>query len=661
MNRLKFIVVVIGLLCFVNQAFTQQVQAGGNYSYHDAFGPIFYTKNGNEYRSAGGQPGPKYWQNRADYKLAVRLNEQSNEISGTVILTYTNNSPDKLPFIWMQLDQNLFKQDSRGLAIIPPGGSRSGARGQKFDGGYTIKSVKILSVEKGKTIEKDVEHFIEDTRMQVYLPNELSSGGGQLRLKIEYSFISPDYGSDRMGVLDTKNGKIFSVAQWYPRMCVYDDVSGWNTIPYLGPSEFYLEYGDYDISITVPANHIVVASGELVNPQEVYTPEQQQRWKAAAQSDKTVMIRSAAEVSNPDSRPKGKQELTWNFKLKNSRDAAWASSAAFIIDAARMNLPSGKKSMAISAYPVESDGKDAWGRSTEYTKASNEFNSKKWLEYPYPAATNVASNAGGMEYPGIMFCSSKAKSGDLWGVTDHEFGHTWFPMIVGSNERLYAWMDEGFTTFINTLTAVDFNNGEYRPGKTDMHALGKVLTNPGFEPVMSSPDNMKENSIGLLAYYKPAMALGILREQILGPERFDRAFKTYIDRWAYKHPTPDDFFRTIENVAGENLSWFWRAWFLNNWKLDQGVVDLKYVNNDFKLGALITIENLEKMAMPVILEIKTKSGKVNRLKLPVEVWERNARFTFNYPSTEEIVSIVSDPDKVFPDSNPANNAWPATN
>ncbi|HEY1062285.1 MAG TPA: M1 family metallopeptidase [Daejeonella sp.] len=661
MNRFRFLTFVIALLCFVNQAYTQQSQVGGNYNYHDTFGPMFYTKNGDEYRSAGGQPGPKYWQNRADYKLAVRLNEQSNEISGTVIVTYTNNSPDKLPFIWMQLDQNLFKENSRGHAIIPPGGSRSGARGQKFDGGYKIKSVKILSVEKGKTIEKNAEHFIEDTRMQVYLPNELSSGGGQLRLKIEYSFTSPDYGSDRMGILNTKNGKIFSVAQWYPRMCVYDDVSGWNTIPYIGPSEFYLEYGDYDISITVPASHIVVGSGELVNPQEVYTTEQQQRWKAAAQSDKTVIIRSAAEVTNPDSRPKGKQELTWNFKLKNARDAAWASSAAFIIDAARMNLPSGKKSMAISAYPVESDGNDAWARSTEYTKASNEFNSKKWLEFPYPAATNVASIAGGMEYPGIVFCSAKSKSGELWGVTDHEFGHTWFPMIVGSNERLYAWMDEGFNTFINTLASADFNSGEYRQGKADMHALGKVLTNPGFEPVMSSPDNMKENSIGLLAYYKPAIALSILREQILGPERFDRAFKTYIDRWAYKHPTPDDFFRTMENVSGENLNWFWRAWILNNWKLDQGVVDLKYVNNDFKQGALITIENLDKMAMPVILDIKTKSGKVNRLKLPVEVWERNARFTFNYPSTEEIVSIVSDPDKVFPDSNPANNIWPATN
>jgi hypothetical protein len=661
MNKLKLLSLFLTVISLVSpvwaQTVTQSEVSVNNYNYNDAFGPLFYTKNGNDYRSAGGQPGPKYWQNRADYKLSVRLNDQTNEISGTEVITYTNNSPDKLGFIWMQLDQNLFKSDSRGTAIIPPTGSRNGARGQQFDGGYTIKSVKLISVEKGKSIESSAEFLINDTRMQIYLPSALSAGGGQLKLKIEYSFVSPDYGSDRMGILNTKNGKIFSVAQWYPRMCVYDDVLGWNTLPYTGPSEFYLEYGDYDISITVPSNHIVVSSGELTNPQDVYTVEQQNRWKAAAQSDKTVIIRSASELGDPKSRPSGKQELTWNFKLKNARDAAWASSAAFIIDAARMNLPSGKKSMAISAYPEESNGADAWGRSTEYTKASNEFNSKKWLEFPYPAATNVASVAGGMEYPGIVFCGAGAKSAGLWGVTDHEFGHTWFPMIVGSNERLFAWMDEGFNTFINSLASKDFNGGEYKPRPADMHNLGKIITSDAFEPVMSSPDNMKERNIGILAYYKPAIGLTLLREQVLGPDRFDRAFKTYIERWAYKHPTPDDFFRSIENVAGENLNWFWRGWYINNWKLDQAVRDVKYVKNDPAQGALITIENLEKMPMPVILEIKTKSGKVSRLKLPVEVWQRNKQWTFVYPSVEEIVSVVSDPDKVLPDSNSANNIW----
>ncbi len=665
MGGIKIFTVAWFLLFNFSDVFSQQTGAAvpaqpvSNYNYHDTFGPGFYTKNGNEIRSASGQPGPQYWQNRADYKLSVRLNEQENEISGTEILTYTNNSPDKLSFIWMQLDQNLFKDDSRGHAVMPSTGTRGSARGQEFDGGYKILSVKILESRNGKITETDPEYYIEDTRMQVYLPSQLAPKGGKLQLKIEYSFVSPQYGGDRMGILNTKNGKVFTIAQFYPRMCVYDDIKGWNTLPYLGPSEFYLEYGDFDIDITVPSSHIVVSSGELLNVKEVYTATQLERWKAAAKSDETVMIRAADEVTDPASRPSGKQELTWKFSLKNARDFAWASSAAFILDAAKMNLPSGRQAMAISAYPVESAGREGWGRSTEYSKASNEFNSKKWMEYPYATATNVASIAGGMEYPGIVFCSAASKADRLWNVTDHEFGHTWFPMIVGSNEREHAWMDEGFNMFLNSLATQDFNHGEYAPQPTDWHQYGKLLTNPALESVVTSADNMKESSIGYLAYYKPAAGLTLLREQILGVERFDRAFKTYMERWAYKHPVPDDFFRTMENVSGESLSWFWRGWFLNNWQLDQAVFDVSYVKNDPQKGALITIDNLEKMAMPSILRIETKSRKVEIVKLPAEVWSRNQRFTFLYPSKEEIRSVVIDPEKVLPDSNSANNIWVA--
>jgi len=458
--------------------------------------------------------------------------------------------------------------------------------------------------------------------------------------------------------LSTKNGKIFQIAQWYPRMCVYDDILGWNTNPYTGPGEFYLEYGDFDLSITAPANQIVVASGELQNPTEVYTPEQLKRWDEASQSEKTVIIRSAKEVTDPASRPSGKSTLTWHYKIKNARDASWGSSAAFILDAAKMDLPSGRKSMAISAYPVESDGNDAYGRSTEYVKKSIEFNSSKWFEFPYPNATVVAGVVGGMEYPGIVFCGYKSKGKGLWGVNDHEFGHTWFPMIVGSNERLYGWMDEGFNTFINTLSTADFNSGEYKPkNPMDMHRVGAAITDSTLEPVLTEPANLKEKNTGLLLYYKPSVALTLLREQILGPDRFDRAFQTYINRWAYKHPTPDDFFRTMENVSGESLQWFWRAWFINNWRLDVAVSDVKYVDNDPTKGALITIDNLDKMAMPVTLEVKTKSGKTERIHLPVEIWERFKSWTFKYPSTEEIQSVTYDPDNVFPDYNPANNVW----
>ena len=626
------------------------------YDYHAAFEPFFYTKDGSNTRSASGQPGAEYWQNRADYQLSVKLNELNNEISGTDIITYTNNSPDKMTFVWMNLEQNLFKKDSRGNAIIPVNGSRNGAQGQDFDGGFKIKSVKIVSTIKGKSTETPTKFIITDTRMQVSLPQELKSKGGIVKIKIEYSFISPNEGSDRMGVLETKNGKIFTIAQWYPRMCVYDDIRGWNTNPYLGASEFYLEYGDFDISLTIPANQMVVCSGKLLNPSEVFTAEQNKRYIKASESDKTIIIRSAADVeaiANLDS----KTYKTWHYKIFNSRDASWASSAAFILDAARINLPSGKKSIAISAYPIESDGNEAWSRSTEYTKASIENYSKRWFEYPYPAAINVAGNEGGMEYPGIVFCSWESKGEDLWGVTDHEFGHIWFPMIVGSNERLFGWMDEGFNTFINSLSSADFNNGEYKEKSIDLHQAAERYTNSKLEPIMSSPDNMKERNIGTLCYSKPSSGLIILREQILGPERFDLAFRTYAERWAFKHPAPDDFFRTIENVSGEDLGWFWRAWFINNWRLDQGINSIKYVENDPKLGAYITIENFDKMVMPVVLEIKTKSGKVSRMKLPVEIWQKNIEWTFKQDSTEEIDSIVIDPDHVFPDTNESNNSW----
>lgn len=629
-----------------------------NYDYHETFGPMFYGKNGSEYRAADGEPGPKYWQNRADYQLAATLNDQTNEITGSEILTYTNNSPQKLSYLWMNLEQNLFRSDSRGSGIVPwvdsKQVSRNWGRGQEFDAGFKIKSIKVLGL---KGAETDVKFLVSDTRMQVYLPKEVAAAGGQIKLKIEYSFISPNYGSDRMGIQDTKNGKIFQMAQWYPRMCVYDDVYGWNTIPYSGPGEFYLEYGDFDLSITAPANHIVVASGELLNPQDVYTPAQLKRWTEAANSEKTVVIRSASEVTDPASRPAGKKMLTWHFKIKNARDASWGSSAAFIIDAAKMDLPSGKKSIAISAYPVESDGVDAWARSTEYVKKSIEYNSKQWFEFPYPAATAVAGIVGGMEYPGIVFCGYTAKKGGLWGVNDHEFGHTWFPMIVGSNERMYGWMDEGFNTFINTLSTEDFNHGEYYRKGGNMHRAGAAFTAPGLETMLSQPANIKERNTGTLLYSKPGAGLTMLREVILGHERFDFAFRTYIEKWAFKHPTPDDFFRTIENAGGENLQWFWRGWFINNWRLDVAVRSVDYVDNDPSKGAFITIDNLEKMAMPVILEIKTVSGKTDRVKLPVEIWERNKSWRFKYPSTEAIQSVTYDPDKVLPDYNEANNVW----
>ena len=623
------------------------------YDPHALFSPLFYTYNGNSYRAATGEPGPDYWQNRVDYRIDAKMDEEAKQVSATVTISYTNNSPQQLPFLWLQLDQNLFSKDSRGQAKMPATGrSRYGDASSEFDGGYKIKSVQLIN----GTVSSKADYLVNDTRMQVRLSKALAAKGGKLQLKIEYSYTVPEYGADRTGILATKNGNIFAIAQWFPRMCVFDDVRGWNTDPYLGASEFYCEYGNFDVSITAPSAMIVAASGELQNPQEVLTPQQLQRYNQAKQSDKTVMIRDSADVTNPASRP-SRSTVTWKYKLTNARDFAWAASRSFIWDAARMNLPDGKKGLAMSVYPVESNGQNAWSRSTEYTKASIENYSKRWFPYPYYSAVNVAANIGGMEYPGIVFCGYRSRTAGLWGVTDHEFGHTWFPMIVGSNERRYGWMDEGFNTFINGIAAEDFNNGEYyrKPGSAHKSRLfGK-----GMESVLNTPDGMLERNIGSLLYAKPGFALTLLRNEILGQDRFDYAFKKYIRDWAYKHPTPWDFFRSIENGAGEDLAWFWKSVFIETYQLDQAVTKVEYRNNDPKNGALVTIENLQQMAMPVTVEYTTSAGKTARLKLPVEIWQSTGTWKFALPTTEAVTMVVLDPDKILPDMDPENNTWKA--
>ncbi|RZF61871.1 M1 family metallopeptidase [Sphingobacterium corticibacterium] len=629
-----------------------QVSAQTNsvYDYTEAFDPIFYTQNGSPYRSASGKPGHAYWQNRADYTIRVSLDEQTDIVSGHLTIDYTNNSPDDLQHLWFQLDQNLFQEASRGQATIPLQDSRYGSAASDFNGGFQLTNLRFSD---GSVANYEVI----DTRMRLELPKVLKAGGQSVTLEMEFSYTVPEYGADRTGILDTKNGKIYTIAQWYPRVCVYDDILGWNTEPYTGPGEFYLEFGDYRVEIEAPADHIVVAGGELLNPAEVWTTEQLARYKQAFESERTILIRSAEEVTNAASRP-NKKRLTWKYKLDNAHDFAWASSKAFIIDGARINNPSGKIALALSAYPAESNGGNAWERSTEYTKASIEHYSKKWLEYPYPVAVNVASNVGGMEYPAISFCGATAKAGNLWGVTDHEFGHNWFPMIVGSNERLHAWMDEGFNTFINGLSTEEFNKGEYHKKFGNRNSMAPAFSRPDLEPIMSSPQNMKEKNIGILAYYKPAYGLRLLRDEVIGAERFDSAFRKYIAHWAYKHPTPDDFFRTIENETGENLAWFWRGWFKNNWALDQAVRSVEYEGLDPKHGAIITIDNLQKMAMPVVIEATTVSGKKIRKKLPVEIWQRNTSWRFKLKSTEALTRVVIDPDNVYPDMDPYNNVWP---
>ncbi len=516
--------------------------------------------------------------------------------------------------------------------------------------------IKSISVEIGGK-KYTPEYIVTDTRMQVWLPQALKAAGEKAKLSISYEFTVPEYGTDRMGRLKTQNGWIYTIAQWYPKMAVYDDIQGWNTNPYLGQSEFYLEYGDFDYAITAPANLIIVGSGELQNEKDVLTATQITRLQQARGSAKTVVIRGAAEVNDANTRPAAKS-LTWRFRMQNARDISWGASRAFVWDAAQIKLPSGKTSLAMSAYPVESIKSNGWQRSTEFVKASIEHYSSKWFEYPYPVAVNVAGVVGGMEYPGIVFCSYMSNGADLWGVTDHEFGHIWFPMIVGSNERKYAWMDEGFNTFINGLSTKAFNNGEFSGasffGGEDML---RYTFNDKMDPLWTVTDAVAEMNLGTNAYDKPAKMLDALRDVVLGPQRFDRAFREYISNWAYKHPTPWDFFRTMENAAGEDLGWFWRGWVFTNYKLDVALKSVTNTSTRVEDGVAITLQNMEQMAMPVPIIVKEANGKTHNMMVPVESWMRGAETTIYVYPTSKITEVVVDPERKLPDLNRKNNSW----
>lgn len=639
MNRQLKKIFTLVFITFTGQAIAQ-------YDNHALFAPNFYPAGGTEYRAANGAPGPKYWQNRADYSITATLDAGLHRVTGKVQITYTNNSPQNLSSLWLQMDQNIYRENSRGNITTGSAG-RYGTK--KATNGY--EGVIISYTASGKTYKPEATEY--DTRLQIRPQEAVAAGGGKAVIEISYAFEVPEYGTDRMGRELKKNGWMYEVAQWYPRMCVYDDVDGWSALPYLGAGEFYLEYGDYEYSISAPAGFIVVGSGELVNASECLTAAQQERMNQAKNSDATVMLKTESEVTQKDTRS---GNLTWKFKCANARDVAWAASAAFIWDAARINLPSGKTCLAMSVYPPESAGSKAWKRSTEFVKGSIEHYSKKWFEYTYPAATNVAGIVGGMEYPGIVFCSSGSSAGPLWSVTSHEFGHNWFPMIVGNNERKYGWMDEGFNTFINSLASEAFNKGEYKSEDEIFVPSGFMVDFLFDEPIMTIPEVVPQGRIGSALYRKPALALKLLREEVLGEERFDRAFRTYIERWAFKHPTPWDFFRTMENESGEDLAWFWRSWFLNSYKLDVSVSNIEYEERGKpEKGAFIIIENLDKMAMPVHVRVTEEGGKKTNFDFPVEIWQRDSKFSFRINSIRRIQSVEIDPDKKLPDTNRENN------
>ena len=655
MKKPILLIAICGALLSYN-SYAQNKAATGIYQPGDSFSPNFYTQSGNEYRTAEGRPGPKYWQNHADYQISASIDTLANTLTASETITYTNNSPNPLSSLWLQVDQQIYRKDARAKF------TGAGYSFEEATSGNQFKSVQIII--NGR--KQAADYIITDTRMQIRLPEALAANGAKVNVLIEYAYTVPGSFGNRTDFTGTKNGKIFEIAQWYPRMCVYDDSRGWDTLPFLGSGEFYLEYGDFDYKITVPWDVIVAGSGELQNPKEVLTAVQNKRLDAARNSDKTIMIRSAEELNNPASRPVQKGTLTWHFIMKNTRDVAFGASRAFIWDAARINLPGGKKSLSMSVYPIESAGDAAWGRSTEYLKGAIEHFSEKWFTYPYPVAINEAGIAGGMEYPGILFDGINDKGKELFWVTAHEIGHNWFPMIVGSDERRYPWMDEGFNTFIDVYASDVFNKGEYAPKRDSEYAENggnpadeviPFIVDPEAPVIMTAADAIPEKYRHAYAYFKPAFGMILLREQILGPERFDYAFKQYIADWAYKHPTPNDFFHAMENGAGEDLSWFWKGWFFNNWKLDQSILGVSYSGAADKKRVEVKIANLEKMVMPVLVEVTFTDGSKYKQNLPVETWLINKTYTLKIASAKKVKSVILDPESKLPDVNRKNNIF----
>jgi len=602
-------------------------------------------------REGSGRPGPRYWQQRVDYTIAVTLDTATHTIAGRETIRYTNHSPDTLRYIWLQLDQNLFRDDSRGAMLNPPD-ARFAARG--FRGGFVIDGVRAVGPSGRQAARSAPLRTIENgTMLRVDLDRALAPGS-VTSLEIGYSFQVPQHGADRMGREQFPQGWLYEIAQWYPRLAVYDDVRGWNTEQYLGQGEFYLEYGNIDFAITVPRGFIVAGTGRLTNPVEVLTASERSRLARALRSDSTVAIIAKSEVGQASMRPVGRTAtLTWRFSAHNVRDVAWAAAPNFIWDASGWN-----GILMQSFYPPVADS--VWREATTMVRHSIKHYSEKWFPYPYPTAINVNGPVGGMEYPMLVFCANRRSRQGLFGVTTHELGHQWFPMIVGSNERLYAWMDEGFNTFINIYSArAFFHDTTGRAGSGIDNWAGFAGTGRDEAPAIMPADRVPDFLLGAAAYSKPAVGLFVLRHAILrDTTRFDSAFREYVRRWQFKHPTPADFFRSMEDGVGEDLSWFWRGWFYRTDVVDQAVDSVRTAKDSS--GTTVTgifLSSPGGLPMPVDLRLTFADGATDSVRLPVEVWFDSNHFLYLRQLPKELVKVDIDPDKNFPDVRRQNNTW----
>lgn len=537
----------------------------------------------NEYRNAAGAPGHAYYQQKADYDIKVHLDDEKQIIRGEETITYTNNSPDKLTYLWLQLDQNMRAEDSdtKLISIEKMEDFQSIGDVERrtfvFDGGFKIEEVKSTS-------GANLRYAINKTMLRIDLDQPLKDGASiSFKIKWWYNI------NDRMKIggrsgyeyFEDEDNYLYTIAQWFPRMCVYNDVEGWQNKQFLGRGEFALAFGDYQVAITVPSDHIVGATGVLQNESNVLTAEQRARLKKARTSDSPLMIVTQDEAEAKE-KEHAKSEKTWIFKAENVRDFAFASSRKFIWDAQNQAV-NGKNVLCMSYYPKE--GNPLWERySTKLVAHTIKTYSKYTIDYTYPVAISVHSKWIGMEYPMICFnggrpeadgtYSESTKYG-MWGVIIHEVGHNFFPMIINSDERQWTWMDEGLNTFVQYLTEQEWERG-YPSRRGPAYLIADYMrgNKDYISPIMTNSESIWQ--FGNNAYGKPATALNILRETVMGRELFDFAFKTYCERWAFKHPTPADFFRTMEDASAVDLDWFWRAWFFTTDHVDISLDEVKW-------------------------------------------------------------------------------------
>ncbi len=537
----------------------------------------------NEYHNAAGAPGHHYYQQKADYKINVSINDENQVLKGDEIITYTNNSPDQLDYLWLQLDQNIYSEnsDNKMIDIDKMEDFKNIGDVKKklfyYDGGFKIDEITTVSGQKMK-------YFINKTMMRIDLAKPLKSKES-ISFKVKWWYNV----NDRMAVggrsgyeyFEKDKNYLYTIAQWFPRMCVYNDVTGWQNKQFLGRGEFTLPFGDYEVNITVPIDHIVAATGELQNATQILSAKQRERFTKAATANEPVLIITQDEAIEAESKKETKTK-TWTFKATNVRDFAFATSRKFIWDAQGVEI-NGKKILAMSYYPKE--GNPLWEKySTKLVAHTLKIYSKHTVDYPYPVAISVHAKWIGMEYPMICFnggrpeedgtYSEDTKYG-MWGVIIHEVGHNFFPMIINSDERQWSWMDEGLNTFVQYLTEQEWERC-YPSRRGPAYLIADYMRGDkkGLSPIMTNSESILQ--FGNNAYGKPATALNILRETVMGRELFDYAFKTYCERWKFKHPTPADFFRTMEDASAVDLDWFWRGWFYSTDNVEVSLEKVRY-------------------------------------------------------------------------------------